>query len=142
MGALLSGCGSIDPGQDFQVAQVVFDAGYYYCSVEPMLFAQRCGSGEDGESGQCHFNVTSFNLSSYSPLVGDRCNGVNPGNQAIPGEAQANYQAAQRHMRTNPELAELLLRPTKQLAHPRQIFETRSRQADVVREWATRYSSQ
>jgi hypothetical protein len=137
------GCGTIDAGQDFQIAQVVFDENYYYCRVEPMLFAQRCGSGDperDG-AGACHFNVTTFTLQEYGRLVGADCRGGTP-EDAVPAEARGNYQSAQRQMRLDPELAPLLNRPTRRSPHPRRIFEANSAPADIVREWATRFSSQ
>jgi hypothetical protein len=140
---LLGACGSIDPGEDFQIAEVVFDEGYYYCRIEPMLFDQRCGSGDpdrDG-SGACHANVTTFRLTAYEPLVRRGCSGNQPeGN--IPQTARANYQSAQRQMRLDPELAPLLNHPTRRATHPRRIFSPESAQATQIREWATRYSSQ
>jgi hypothetical protein len=140
---LALGCGTVDAGDDFQIAEVVFDEGYYYCRVEPMLFAARCGPGDPDQDGMgsCHFNVTSFTLRDYNPLVGDNCTGNDP-RSAISGEAKANYESAQRQMRVDPELAPLLNRPMRQTSHPRKIFDARSPQADVIRQWATRFSSQ
>jgi hypothetical protein len=136
-------CGTVDSGSDFQIAEVVFDEGYYYCAVEPMLFAQGCGSGDPSRDGTgvCHFNVTSFILRDYSPLVGDSCSGNNP-RGAIIDLARANYQSAQRQMRVDPDLAPLLNRPTQKATHPRKIFDRSSDQARLIRTWATRYSSQ
>jgi hypothetical protein len=61
----LSGCGeegllpsTVDPGADFSVADVVFDDSYFYCQVEPVLFASRCGPGDPAQgdgSGGCHY---------------------------------------------------------------------------------------
>jgi hypothetical protein len=142
-------CGTVDPGQNFQFAEVVFDEAFYYCRVEPMLFEQRCGPGDpavDGEGG-CHANVTSFRLQNYGmpgTLVGDtECVGVTlSAGATIPDAARQNYQSAQRQMSVEPARAELLNRPTRRAAHPRQIFAPDSPQADIIREWATRYSSQ
>lgn len=139
----MAGCGSIDPGEDFQIAEVVFDEGYYYCRVEPMLFAQRCGSGDPDQdgAGACHFNVTSFRLTDYEPLASQSCAGNNVTGAVRPA-ARENYQSAQRQMRLDPELAPLLNRPTRKTAHPRRIFEPGSSEADLIRQWATRFSSQ
>src|SRR5690348_1637637 len=67
---LLTACGehgllptTVDPGADFAVADVVFDAGYYYCKVEPVLVSQRCGPGDPAQgeaANSCHASVTSF----------------------------------------------------------------------------------
>lgn len=135
---------TVDPGADFQIADVVYDANYYYCKVEPMLFAQHCGPGDGSKgdpSGGCHFNVTSFRLTNYSPLVGSTCNGLVPAVRPPPA-AQNNYEAAQAQMNRNPDQAPLLNRPSGTIAHPRVIFSKNSPQANIIRQWATRYSSQ
>ena len=141
--AATSGCGTVDPGQDFHIAEVVFDEGYYYCQVEPMLFAQQCGSGDPDQDGMggCHFAVTTFLLREYGTLVAEDCNGNEPGG-AVPEEARSNYQAAHLQMRVDPDLAPLLNRPTRRTAHPRRIFDLDSTEANIIREWATRFSSQ
>jgi hypothetical protein len=57
-------------------------------------------------------------------------------------ESLGNWAAASREMSTDPNRAALLLRPTAKAIHPRQIFPDKSPQADLIRQWATRYSSQ
>ena len=150
--ALMTACGehgmfpsTVDPGADFSVADVVFDEGFYYCKVEPMFFAQGCGSGDParGEGNACHASVTSFRLTEYMPLVGDGCNGgVIPGAGSIPSVAQQNYQGASARMRRNPDSAALLMRPTGKAQHPRVIFDASSAEAELIRQWATQYSTQ
>jgi hypothetical protein len=140
----LPGC-AVDLGEDFQVAEVVFDENYFYCAVEPMLFQQGCGSGDPsrGEDARgCHFSVTAFRLSDYGPpRVSDSWRAGVPG--VAPNEAaQANFGAAQLFMDRNPERAQILLRPTRSTAHPRVIFQPDSEAAEVLRQWAMRVSSQ
>lgn len=132
-------CGHVDPGADFQVASVVYDQNYFYCTVEPMLFAQRCGPGESGTdpAGTCHFTIQRFRLSDHEPVS---CTGNVP-DGAIPREAQSNFQAAARNMRPDADVAPLLLHPTKQSRHPRLIFEADSAEADVLRSWAENFTS-
>jgi hypothetical protein len=149
---LVVGCGdsgffpsTVDPGQDFGIAEVVYDSNYFYCKVEPMLFQMRCGSGDPSKgdaSGGCHFNVTSYRLTNYSPLVGKSC-----GNNAAPGQsppvaAENNYRTSEAKMERDPDTAALLNRPTGVAAHPRVIFKSNSPQADIIRQWATKFSSQ
>jgi hypothetical protein len=134
---------TVDPGPDFNIADVVFDQNFYYCSVEPVLFSNRCGPGDSGKgdsAGGCHFSVTSFRLTDYTPRVAESCSGNVPG--PIAPEARQNYQTAQARMKRDPDLAALLLRPTGGAVHPRVIFSSQSADADVIREWATRFSSQ
>lgn len=140
---------SVDPGANFVQEDVIFDDEFFYCRVEPMLFQQGCGSGvagEDPENG-CHFSVTKFKLTDYSPRLSDSCTGSALGtaadpNPAVPQAAQQNYTAAQARMKRDPSLAALLLRPIGKATHPRQIFTENSDQAEVIRQWATQFSSQ
>lgn len=151
--ALAAACGeegllptTVDPGPDFNVSQVLFDENFYYCQIEPMLFAQGCGPGNAAEgdaSNGCHHSVTSYRLIDYSPLVAEGCNGNAPGaGTRIPDSARQNYQLTQARMKRDPESAPLLLRPTGQSAHPRTIFSEDSAEADLIRQWANQFSSQ
>lgn len=144
VGGLSAGC-TLDVGQNFQVADVIYDEGYFYCEVEPVLFAQGCGSGDParGESAQgCHFNRQRLRLTAYGPLAADECDGDHPSGVGVPQAARQNYQSAQLQMEVDPERSPLLLRPTGDVAHPRVIFERTSPEADVIRRWGARYSSQ
>jgi hypothetical protein len=134
--------GTVDPGENFQFAQVVYDQNYFYCKVEPMLIEQSCGPGKSGTDAPngCHENVTPFRLTPHAS-VPIACNGLVPTTR-IPAEAQSNYEAAAREMSAEPDRAPLLNRPTRRAAHPRQIFDAKSAQADVIRQWATKYTSQ
>ena len=156
--ALASGCGpdgatpgTVKPGRDFSIADVIYDENYYYCTVEPMLFATKCGPGDTGQgdgNGACHYNVTSYRLSNYDlgqpgvKLVGDTCGGSNVPSTLVPPQAKANYSASQAKMQLDPNLAPLLNRPIKKTAHPRQIFASASPEADIIRDWATKYTTQ
>ncbi|HTM43510.1 MAG TPA: hypothetical protein VL137_01070 [Polyangiaceae bacterium] len=134
----------MNDGQDFQVAEVVFDEGYFYCQVEPMLFAKGCGSGDParGEDGSsCHFSVTAFRLTDYGPpRVNSGCSGNKP-SAGPPSQAQRNYASAQLFMDRDPDRAPLLQRPTHTTAHPRVVISENSAEADVIRQWAARFSS-
>jgi len=148
----LGGCGeegllptTVDPGADFEVANIVFDEGFYYCQVEPRtLFANSCSSGDptkgDGTGG-CHAAVTSFRFLDYPNHVSNTCQGNVPGG-VIPTEARDNYQAAQVKMRRDPDSAPIMLRPLAVQKHPRKIFDENSDSAAAIREWATRISTQ
>lgn len=135
---------TLDIGENFQVAEIVYDETYFYCEVEPLLFARGCGSGDPGlgESAQgCHFNRQRLRLTAYEPLTSEQCDAALGGELAASPAAQQNYQSAQLQMEVDPERSPLLLRPTSTVAHPRVIFEANSPEAEVIRAWATRYSS-
>lgn len=145
--SLLVGCGedgalpgSVERGPDFNIAEVVYDENYFYCAVEPMLFAQQCGAGGEGDGG-CHFTRTSYRLTDYAPRVGETCAANFTPTEAVPSAARQNYQSTQARMNRDPELAPLLTRALGEAAHPRAIFATDSPEANVIREWATRFST-
>jgi hypothetical protein len=143
LGCSLSGC-TLETGENFQVAEVVYDEAFFYCEVEPMLFAQGCGAGDParGETAQgCHFNRQGLRLTDYSPRADTGCID-NELSGAAPAAARSNYQSAQLQMDTEPERAPLLQRPTSASAHPRVVFDEQSPEAEIIRAWATRYSSQ
>ncbi len=136
-------CTTVEPGADFNIAEAVFDENFYYCRVEPMLFATGCGPGAAGDAANgCHFNVTSYRLGLYSPLVGDSCGGSLVPGSPPPAAARSNYQTSQSRMQVDPALAPLLNRPTGAQAHPRVIFDISSPEADIIRQWATQFSTQ
>jgi hypothetical protein len=142
-----SGSVTVDPGEDFSIAEVVYDENFYYCRVEPMLFANKCGPGDSSQGdgkGSCHFDVTPYRLTPYSPLVGepDGCGGTLVPPTVPPAAAKSNYGASQGKMQLDPNLAPLLNRPIGKAAHPRKIFESDSPPADLLREWATKFSTQ
>jgi hypothetical protein len=144
VGGLLPAC-SVDVGENFQVAEIVYDDTYFYCEVEPVLFQQGCGSGDPslGESAQgCHFNRQRLRLTDYEPLTAEQCDGSLAGDLAVAPAAQQNYQSAQLQMEVDPDRSPLLTRPTSTVAHPRVIFELDSEQAAIIRAWGARYSSQ
>lgn len=157
---LLCSCGehgllptTVDEGPDFSVADVVFSESFFYCKVEPMMLDKGCGSGDParGESaGGCHASVTAFRFTPYMPTIGSTCGDtLTPGTVAVvpPVTAQEqaiasqNYQSAQARMRRDPEIAPLLNRPIGRAQHPRAIFDASSPEADLLRQWATQYST-
>ena len=143
LGSLL-GCSSVDPGEHFQFPEIVFDQDYFYCEVEPILFRQSCGAGDSSQGDRennCHYNVTTFRLSNYDPLVADSCVNGAP-TVAPPESAQNNYQTAQVKMTRDPELSALLLRPTGAAAHPRDIFSESSAEAAIIRAWSDKVGGQ
>ncbi|MFO0569834.1 MAG: hypothetical protein U0263_29560 [Polyangiaceae bacterium] len=145
---VLTGCSTVEPGQDFSIADVVYDEDYYYCAVEPVLFQYRCGPGDPGKgdsNGSCHFNVTSYRMSDYTPLMADSCaSPTGSPSGSIAPQAKTNYAAAQAKMQIDPKLAPLLNRPTGRASHPRVVFDPAADQAaiQVIEDWATKFSTQ
>jgi hypothetical protein len=139
---VLAACGTVDPGQNFQFAEVVYDQNFFYCKVEPMLMQEQCGAGPSGSNSGCHFDIAGFHLLDHPDHQPVPCNGLVPEQDKVTNEAQSNYQAAELQMSPDPERAPLLNRPTQRAAHPLKLFDANSPQADLIRQWATQYSSQ
>jgi hypothetical protein len=138
--ACLSACSTIEPGGNPQIAQVVYDEDFFYCQVLPnVLLAQSCGPGDPNQdtAGGCHATATSFKLVPVAAPV--ECTGIRR-TGSVPAGAADNYIAAQAVMTQDPETTPLLTHPTKKTSHPRQIFDERSAEADIIRQWAQRSS--
>lgn len=134
-------CSTVDPGPNFVVPDENYDADFFFCRIEPeLLFAKRCGSGDPGDNGGCHFNssaVSGMALADHAPVD---CADGRPVNRAQVGAgsgAQGNLQAASLVMSRDYLTAPLYLRPTGQ-NHPRPIFAPDDPVVEVIREWAQR----
>lgn len=143
----VEGCGeqgllptTVDPGPDFNVADLLFDENFYYCEVEPRaIIPMKCGPGDPGQGDSgCHDTITSFRLRTHADIS---CQGDVP-SSPIPSEARANYTSAQARMRRDPNSSPLLLHPLQKLKHPRKMFEDTSDAAAVIREWASHVTTQ
>ena len=120
LGLAAMACGTVDPGQDVQFAQITYDQNFFYCKVEPVQFSEHCGTGASTDPpGGCHYSVTPFGSRTTRAIP---CKGIVPPTSTIPTEAQNNYQAAESEMSSDPDSASLLIRPPHAAAHPRQIF--------------------
>jgi hypothetical protein len=133
------GCSTVEPGGDPQIAQVVYDEDFFYCEVQPkVLVAQSCSSGDPSKdpSGGCHATATGFRVLPLGPndMVTCDANGKHMG--PVPQVAQSNYSAAQAEMNPNADSAPLFTHPTQKTPHPRQIFDTSSMEAEIIRQWA------
>jgi hypothetical protein len=134
--AAQSGCTSVDPGPNFQVQFVVFDANYFYCHVEPgLIVAYNCGPGDPskGDSGNgCHFNSS---VVSGMPLIDHPaidCGGgdvpLDPTQVATGSPAQNNLQTVSGEMSKDYTTAPIYTRPSSfngqpPGAHPRAVFD-------------------
>jgi hypothetical protein len=137
------GCSTVEPGSDPQIAQVVYDEDFFYCQVQPnVLAAQSCSTGDPTKdpSGGCHATATPFRVLALGPNDMVTCDGNGKHTGTVPQIAQSNYSAAQAEMNPNAETAPLFTHPTQKTQHPRQIFDTSSMEAEIIRQWAQRSS--
>jgi hypothetical protein len=116
--ALLVGCTTVDPGTNFVVADVTFDADYFYCHVEPQyIFANNCGPGDSKyPPNSCHFNpaaVSGMGLIDHAAVDCD--GGDHPVDLTQIGTGsppQSNYVAVSSEMSRDYTVAPLLVRPS------------------------------
>jgi hypothetical protein len=143
---LLGGCTTIDPGPNFVVAQVTFDANYFYCHIEPQLvFAYHCGPGDPAQGDKangCHYNpsaVSGMALLQHAPV--DCGNGDVPLSTASigPGSpAESNYEAVSLEMSPDYLTAPVYVRPSGHY-HPRQVFASNDLVVNqILSTWATK----
>ena len=145
--AASAACTTVDPGQTFVVADVSFDADYFYCHVEPeLIFAKSCGSGDpskgDAPNG-CHFtaSVVSGMVLLDHPAVD--CGGgdhpVDTTQIGMGSAAQSNFEAASLEMDKSDYLSSpLFVRPSGTY-HPRPIFDPNDQQVrTLLMTWASK----
>jgi hypothetical protein len=135
-------CTTVDPGTNFVVPDEQFDADFFFCRVEPELFAmKKCGAGDPGAgdpASGCHFNssaVSGMALADHVPVDCVDGHPVNRGQVGAGSAPQANLQSASLEMSRDYLTAPIFLRPTGQ-NHPRSIFPREDPAADIIRQWA------
>jgi hypothetical protein len=144
-GSLLMGCQTVDPGPNYVVPNVNFDADYFFCYVEPqVIFAKKCGSGDSSlgdPSNGCHFNssaVSGMALVDHPPVdCGGGDHPVDPTQVGAGSPPQSNLQAAALEMNRDYTTAPFYVRPTGN-NHPRQVINPSSDQAivNIIATWA------
>jgi hypothetical protein len=136
------GCTTVDPGSDFVIPQVTFNANYFYCFVEPqVLFAKKCGSGDPTQgdpSNGCHYNSSAVSGMALIEHPAITCANGAPTDSTSVGAgspAQSNLQAASLEMSTDYTNAPIILRPTGH-NHPRQVFTLNDPVVTIIATWA------
>ena len=135
----VGGCSTVEPGSDPAIAQVVYDDDFFYCEVQPkVLIAQSCSTGDPSKdpSGGCHATATNFHILTLGPNDTVTCDSNGKHTGFIPDLSKSNYGNAESEMTPNAETAPLLTHPTQITPHPRQIFDTSSMEAEIIRQWA------
>jgi hypothetical protein len=134
------------------VNDVVFDANYFYCHVEPgLILAYSCGSGDSSKgdpSNGCHFNPSAVSGMALIDHPAVDCGGGDvPVDLTAIGEgtpATSNYEAVSLEMSRDYTTAPIYVRPSDitgnpPSAHPRVVFQQDD--ATVVQllsTWATK----
>ena len=73
---LLASCTTVDPGPNFVVADIQFNANFFYCTVEPqVIFGNGCG---DKNAGSCHFTSSAVSGMPLTDHPAIECSGGVP----------------------------------------------------------------
>jgi hypothetical protein len=139
-------CTTIDPGPNFVIPDVTFNADYFYCHVEPeLIFAKNCGPGDPslGDSANgCHYNPSAVSGMALIQHPAVDCGGgdhpVDSSQTGTGGPAQGNLEAVSLEMNQDWQTAPLFVRPSGN-NHPRQIFTQSDMQVrNLLMTWATK----
>jgi hypothetical protein len=142
--AAATGCTTVDPGANFVIPDVTFNADYFYCHVEPeLIFAKNCGPGDPSlgdKANSCHYNpsaVSGMQLIQHPPV---NCGGgdhpVDTSQTGTGGPAQSNLEAVSLEMSTDWQTAPLFVRPSGN-NHPRAVFsQSDSQVRTLLMTWA------
>jgi hypothetical protein len=141
IGCISTGCTSIDPGPNFVVSVDVFDADYYYCHVEPdFIFAKKCGPGDTGDNGNCHYSSSVSGMSLIEHPMIDCGGGDHPLDPAdTAGAAENDFENVSFEMSRDYKTAPLYVRPSNGLNHPRVIFDPNDPEVNLLLStWASK----
>jgi hypothetical protein len=142
----VAGCVTIDPGANFVVPDVTFDADYFYCHVEPeLIFAKNCGPGDPtlgDPANSCHYNpsaVSGMALIQHPPVdCGGGDHPIDTSQTGTGGPAQGNLEAVSLEMSTQWETAPLFVRPSGN-NHPRAVIDPNDPQVrNLLMTWASK----
>jgi hypothetical protein len=136
------------------VSDVVFDANYFYCHVEPgLIIGYSCGSGDSSKgdnSNGCHFNASAVSGMALIDHPAIDCGGgdvpLDPTQVGTGSPAESNLQAVTLEMSRDYTTAPLYVRPSDQgngtcppPSHPRCIFnQSDSTVTQLLQTWATK----
>src|SRR5690606_3943288 len=136
--ACLSGCGTIDLGDDIVPPNLQLDEDFFYCEIQPnCLTAKSCANGVAGEEGSCHADRSALRLvptMDPPPMCED---GVVVGG-SIPADYIANYEAVQFTVQSAPLSSPFYRRPPGLDRHPRAIFTMDDPCAVLIEDWISR----
>lgn len=132
-----AGCESIDPGPDYVVPLVEYNASYFYCELEPnLIFAKGCG--DDGSHG-CHFSnkVPALVLYDHPPVTCVNGQPSDPTQIGMGTYPTDNLAAVSIQMDPDYLNAPIYTWPTQIVsAHPKQVFLPSDPVVQYIATWA------
>jgi len=135
---LLSGCWTVDPGDNFVPPDLSLDEDFFYCRIQPeVIAAQGCASGMAGEAGECHSARSALRLDPAGETdASPACDGNSlAAGATVPQSYMDNFQNVQFTVQADPLSSSFYRRPVGLDSHPRQIFPEGSPEAGLIVEW-------
>ncbi len=124
---------TIDLGDHFEPADVILDADYYHCVIEPEVVTKyACAAGAAGDGDGCHASRSALRL-----LVVDTPTRCSEG-RVIGSPAPAsvtNFERSRISVGIDADSSPFYRRPLGLDSHPRAIFEAGSVPAEQIRTW-------
>ena len=142
--AAASGCGTVDPGDNFIAPDVMIDDEFFFCAIQPQVVTvHRCASGGAGEAGSCHSARSALRLDpaaegAAAPACTPAPDYRLTAGAVVPPEYMTNFDRVQFTVQSDPLTCPFYRRPLAIDSHPRQIFGTESAEAQLIIDWISR----
>lgn len=137
--ALLFGCetptiaDTVALGDHFDAPEIALDEDFFFCSIQPAVITKNsCARGQSGDGDGCHAERSALRLIEVPSEA--RCqDGRVIG--APPAEAVVNLERVQSSVGLDADSSPFYRRPLGLDSHPRVIFDARSPEAALIRQW-------
>ena len=123
----------MDLGDNFDAPEIAIDEDFYFCEIQPNVISKsRCSAGGSGDGDGCHAQKSALRLIDVpsSPRCQDGRVIGSP-----PAEAVVNLERVRAAVGPDADASPLYRRPLGLDSHPRVIFDMRSPEAMLLRQW-------
>jgi hypothetical protein len=124
---------TVDLGDNFDAPEIALDTDFYHCEIQPnVISSSSCANGGAGDGGGCHAQKSALRL-----VVVDTPTRCQDGRVvgAPSAESEVNLERVRAAIGPDAEASPLYRRPTGLDSHPRVIFDERSPEAELLRQW-------
>jgi hypothetical protein len=124
---------TVDLGDNFDSPEIALDENFFHCEIQPNVITKsRCSEGGSGDGGGCHAAKSALRLVQVTSPA--RCqNGRVVGTP--PAESEVNLERIRASVGPDADASPLYRRPLGLDSHPRVIFDARSPEATLLRQW-------
>jgi hypothetical protein len=137
--ALFCGCetptigDTVALGDHFDAPEIALDENFFFCSIQPAVITKNsCARGQSGDADGCHAERSALRLievPSEARCQDGRVIGTPP------AEAIVNLDRVRSSVGLDADSSPFYRRPLGLDSHPRVIFDARSPDAALIRQW-------